>query len=268
MGYRLFASVSIAHDYFESGLAHHLVLRARPATQVFLRRFGLMLRCDGQRMALFVDEARLAGMWSERAGDDGERLLYFALCSTDPDCAYYTDMGIWTSPRVFRPDSASPASLQSDASLPALRSPAGEVGLLGEIVLPLKPADCDGYENWLSGLGRAYRLDLQARSTVWKYLLLGDWPGPDLRLVDVRDEVAFSAPAVERLPDGRAAQVIHSLSAIRLQERPAQRFQLRSGSAATERVLVARMPAASPKGLRHEAVAGVMTTVSEIFINR
>jgi hypothetical protein len=89
-----------------------------------------------------------------------------------------------------------------------------------------------------------------------------------LQVTDVAGVVRFGDSDHEVLPDGTRVTVIRSAVPIALAERPRQRFQLRRGTGADARVLVARLPLASPAGLRREIVDGVLSDVSEIFVNR
>ncbi|GAB3255559.1 hypothetical protein [Chitinimonas naiadis] len=263
--YRLLASVRIEHGYYADTWPRGVLLQPVPETVLFLERFGLVVKSDGSQLALIVDEARLPGIWSERDDEAGPRSLRIRLWSSDPHVAFCTDTS--DLPQLFEPDAGSPLQLRATASL-KMDDRVLEAGLLAELALPLVPPGVSDQAAWITGLGSEYRLRLEARSTVWKYLLIGDWPVPDVRLVDMRNEVLFSVPEAEALPNGTTAWVIRSLSAIRLQERGGQRFQLRSGPPAAERILIGRLPLAAPAGLRHEPVHGQMAAVSEIFINR
>jgi hypothetical protein len=113
-------------------------------------------------------------------------------------------------------------------------------------------------------------LPLAARATYWKYLLLGAWDGEAPEIVDAAREVGFEPAVAEPLADGRNALAIRSSVRIALEERPERRFQLRSRRAArgAARVLIKRLPAASPRrfGLAH--IAGVPALVSEIYVPR
>ncbi|RUL79031.1 hypothetical protein [Dyella choica] len=253
--YRPFASVDVRHDYFADGGAHHLVFQPHAETAAFLRRFDMLLRADGRSLAISAPESQWQGIWSERMDGDEPRQLRFDVRSTDAVCAFYTGMV------------SSPAGVEDDGALPAplLAVPAGASAPWAIIALPL---DANGdFEAWTSSLGGTYRLCMHSRSTIWKYLLTGDWRGRALSIVDQRGEVAFTAPAEERLPNGQSALAVHSTTPIALRERPPQRFQLRDVTEAPERVLISRLPGATPQRLWRETVRGEPTSVSEIFVH-
>ncbi|MNT31322.1 hypothetical protein D3C72_1671520 [compost metagenome] len=87
-------------------------------------------------------------------------------------------------------------------------------------------------------------------------------------MADVDGAVTFNAPESEQLPDGTMVTVIRSAVPLALAERPRQRFVLQRGTAGDMRVLVPRLPLASPAALRREMVGGLLCDVSEIFVNR
>lgn len=269
--YRTFARIDVRHDYFADGRARDLQFVASPHTHAFLERFELLTHNDGQRLALIADEMRLAGIWSERVDDDGApRQLRFEMRSRDWQSAYYTESANLRAPVEYRIDAENSAQLVAHtATVAAAARPASAQSIpLGAIVLPINASNSSTQADWEAALGGDYRLQLHARSTVWKYLLLGDWQDHTLRLVDPQNQVAFSSPSAETLPDGRRALVIRSSTAIELQERPQQRFQLRDSSSTPEKVLIQRLPAAAPRGLYREDADDATSTVSEIFVNR
>jgi hypothetical protein len=254
--YLSFATLDVRHDYFADERARHLVFQPHAQTAAFLRRFDMLWRGDGSSLAISVAESQLPGMWSERMDGDAPRLLCFDVRSTDAACAYYTDTAI------------TAAQVESDAVLPAplLALKAGAAAPLATVGLPLAAADQADFAAWAAALGTTYRLRLRSRSTIWKYLMTGDWHGRRLSIVDQRGEVAFTEPAPESLPDGQRALAARSTTPIALRERPPQRFQLRDVSEAPERILISRLPGATPARLWRETVRGEPTAVSEIFV--
>lgn len=257
-GYSLFASVQVAHDYFFDGRGRDLRFSPHPAAQAFLRRFGIRLLTDGQGFRLAIDESQWPGIWSERMDDDGApRQLCFDVHSADPYGICYTGR-VDISPLAPGDDGRGASLLPVE---PVAHAP------LATIALALNPLAGEDVSAWAQAFGRSYRLHMQSRETVWKYLLTGEWRDRKLAVADQRGEMAFTAPASERLPDGRDALVIRSTSPILLQERPAQRFQLRDVTDSPERVLIQRLPGAVPQRLWREVVGGQPTMVSEIFVH-
>ncbi|QPF73401.1 hypothetical protein G8A07_11045 [Roseateles sp. DAIF2] len=229
--YTLLGSARVRHGYFADGLARSLRFTPDAQTWRALTAHRLLLRCNGHGLAVHADALALERLWIERA----PRALRFSLDCADPAFALYTEPG----------------------ELPALS-------------LPLFEAD-DGEEEtvWRARLGGAVELDLPARRTVWKYLLLGDWREHRPELVDAGAAVQFEPPSEERLPDGRLALVIRSRSALALAEQSPHRFQLRDAASQPPKLLRQRLPAAAPRGLQREpSPQGGHIAVTEIFVSR
>ncbi|MGP1664490.1 MAG: hypothetical protein ACTS5I_00955 [Rhodanobacter sp.] len=256
-GYSLFAAVRVMHDYFADGHARHMVFSPRVETAAFLRRFDLLVHSDGQNLAISISNAQWAGIWSERMDDAGPRALCFDVRSTDPACAYYTDGTA----------APSPAAVDVIHEVP-LRPVDNHAGApLATMELPLNATATDDYAAWTEALGTSYQLRMSTRSTIWKYLLVGDWRDRKLAIADQRGEVAFSPFSSERMSDGRHALVTRSTSSITLRERPVQRFQLMDVTDSPERVLIPRLPGAKPQALWRETQGSTSIAVSEIFVH-
>jgi hypothetical protein len=265
--YSLFTRIDIRHDYFQDGAAQHLQIRANPDTQRFLDRFDMLMRCDGRSLALIACNQRLAAMWSERMDGGAPRMLRFALNSIDAYCASYTDMGMQGLPCAFAPTPDAPASLVPVQPPAPLTQASGGGTLLGEFAIPLVGNGVSALDDWSKTFGQAYALQLQARSTVWKYLLIGNAQDYTLQLIDPQSQVEFSDPSSEALPDGRSATVFRTKAAIPLRERPPQRFQLRDASRLPAKVLISRLPNAAPQRWARDQIDGRSVVVSEIFVN-
>jgi len=257
--------VLFRHDYFEGGLAHGWFVVPDADTQHFMQRFEILLRCDGQEMLLFIEQSRIAGAWSERDAYGGKFHLRFTICSADSASAYYTDMAVAITQNEFTPVAGEPLLQPGEVKSGLLRN---KTGALAVVALPLAGVLVEGAGGLPVVAEAEYELRIKAKATIWKYLLVGEWMDTRMRVVDVRDGVQFSPAQEELLPDGRHATTFYSRTPIGLNERPTLRFQLRGGELSGERILISRMPMAAPTGLRHEMVGGVMTEVSEIFINR
>lgn len=256
-GYRLFAAVRVLHDYFADGCARHMVFAPHARTAAFLRRFDMLVQADGQSLGISIRDSQWPGIWSERMDEGDPRALCFDVYSTDPVCAYYTDAVTASSPTAD--DAVRPVPL-----LPVAASAAAP---LATIALPLDPAGKDDFVAWIAALGTQYRLHMSSRSTIWKYLLVGDWHDRKLAIADQRGEMTFTSPAPERMPDGRHALAARSMLPITLQERPAQRFQLRDITDSPERILIPRLPGARPQCLWRDEQGSTSTAVSEIFVH-
>lgn len=255
--YLPFAAVDVRHEYFADGSARHLQFQPHADTAAFLRRFGMMLRADERSLRIIVAEPQLQGIWGERMDDGDPRTLCFDVHSTDAACAYYT--GAVDTQIEVAGDGARPPPLRPVQATP--KAP------LATVALPIDGAESNDFTTWVATLGATFQLRLQSRSTIWKYLLIGDWRDRSLSVIDQRGNVTFTTPVPERLPDGQHALAVHSTSTIALRERPPQRFQLHDVTDAPGRVLIPRLPGAVPQRLWRETVHGESTAVSEIFVH-
>jgi len=278
--YTLLFELEVRHPYFEGGRCRHLRFEPEADTQAFLEAWGIRTRVAANRVALHAETNRLDGVWRDRLGDGVPRVLAFQVLSTDPACLAYT-----RRPEPYRLEPSGTggaaielkpvATLDADGAQARPEGPAfaaaprasGARTVLARVRIPLVPGAAPDRDTWRAGLGTLYFVALEARATIWKYLLLGDW-GPSPRMVDLAKETEFEEATEEILPDGRPAKVIRSLQAIGFQERPTQRFQLRDPTPQPERILVPRVPVATPLRLQREMVRGSPVTVSEIFLNR
>lgn len=255
--YRLLAAVHVSHDYFADGRPPCMRFSPHADTAAFLRRFDMRMHADGQGFGISVCDAQRANIWSERMDEGAPRALCFDVRSADPEGAYYTEA-------VTAAAQAADASARVPPLLPVAPSASAP---LATLALPLNPAPADGFAEWHAAAGVEYRLCLRSPSTVWKYVLVGDWRERQLAVVDPRGEVAFSAPASERMPDGSPALAVYSSVPIALRERPAQRFQLHDVTDAPGRILVPRLPGARPRNVWRDTQDPASTAVSEIFVH-
>jgi len=261
--YQTLFGVEVRHPYFADGRARALRFIPDRATRNFLDRHGVVTRSDGAALQLIVAEDRLGALWAERLDDQGQpRELCYSMQSTELEAAYYTQGG---AEAVYRSDGrgALAASAEPAKATPTL---AGATPL-GDLRLPLD-RNTTSWDAWTAALGGIDVLTLRVRATIWKYLLIGDWRDCDLRLIDPQALTVFGGGMMERLPDQREAMVFRSQSTIEYREQPPQRFQLRDHASTPEKILIKRLPAAAPRGLRRETEGGASSLVSEIFVHR
>lgn len=224
--YHLLACAEIGSEYHADGRARRLRFVPDADSRCCMQDYGLLCRSDGAALAILGEEASLKGLWE--AGKPAT--LDFSLNCDDPAHLLYGDA----------------------AELPPLS-------------LPLFQHGSADFATWLHSPNRQQRLQLAARRTIWKYLLLGDWSGQQPELHDPLGLVQFEAATPLALGDGRSALAIRSGSALPLAERAVPRFQLRDANAHPPRLLMARLPVAAPGGLQREPDG---TPVSEIFVSR
>lgn len=255
--------VRVRHGYFEPGRTRHLVFEPSEATQRLMNRFDVLMRCDGQSMVLHARADELEALCRECEQTGG--ILRFQLRSTDPACAQYTAPMQAGQEATFVPDPDHAMHLVCRTRVRADATPLGSGNVLGELLLPIEAMPAGQTRALAEG---AWTLEIPARRAIWKYWLLGDWLDREPTLVDLAGQIEFAPPVSEALPDGRVATVIRSRTEIPLQERPPQRFQLRDARTTPSKVLVPRMPAATPGGLGREWQSGDTALIAEIFVSR
>lgn len=93
-----------------------------------------------------------------------------------------------------------------------------------------------------------YTLKFQRRGTVWNYFVIGAENAPDLRIETTTGEpVGFFGPCLVKLSNGKVASRFTSMEPIPLMQRSDFHFQLVcGGNGSEERVLIRRLPVASP----------------------
>lgn len=279
--------VDVGHAYFTDGACRPVELQPSAASAERLAHCGCLLRPLPGGLAVSYDSDSLDALQLQAAQPDEPFCVDLLARSADPLFANYTDAPPPDgSGGVMLFDSGGAVAegpdqwrLHAQPSVaPADRVPL-DAPVLAQMLTPwqrrmpprfavrirIRPGDLQD----LPAQGRRYVLRFQARATVWKYYLVGDWAQDELNVVDLGREAEFEPAQPDRLADGRAALAVRSRARIALQERPAQRFQLRGrNGGGTERVLIKRLPVAGARQLSVETIRGVPTPVSEIFVHR
>lgn len=255
--YRVAARLRIEHGYFAPEPAANFVLRPDAPTARAFARFDMRLRALDDGAELIAAEGALAALANE--GDTlPEASLILELHSVDPLCAYYTDLRVLAEAGIYRPDPQHPTQL---ISMPT-PCPASAPAPLARIALPLAALPHTAEHDPM-----LCTLNLPARQTYWRYLVLGPDAPESLQLVDVDARIEFEAGRVHTVGAGRASVVFTARRPLTLQQRPRHRFQLRRRQGASERVLMPRLPMPSPASLQRESRDGAMVDVSEIYVS-
>jgi hypothetical protein len=280
-------SVEAGHGYFSDGACRDLELQPTAASAARLAHCGCLLRPLPGGLAVACDGDSLDALRLQAADPDDPFCVDLLARSHDPLFANYTEAPPPDGTAgVMLFDSAGAVAegpdqwrLHAQPSVaPDDRVPL-DAPVLAQMLTPrqrrlpprfavrirIRPEDLQD----LPPRAKRYVLRFQARATVWKYYLVGDWAQDQLSVVDLGREAEFEPAQPDRLADGRAALAVRSQARIALHERPAQRFQLRGRSnGGTERVLIKRLPVAGARQLSMESIRGVPTPVSEIFVHR
>lgn len=257
LAYEALYRVRFYHAYFRDGCARGLRLEPDAPSRERMSQYAMMIKEEGASFCMAVERAGLDRLQT----DGGGFPLRFQVLADSPDYVMCTE-GL---------DPARPAAYAWQAGR-FVRGEAGDavpaavlMNCLMTLEIPLEgflPTRTDGAAADVPLLDFLFT----PKRTVWKYVLTGDWDAQPLRMVDMRGQIGFSAAGNAHLPSGEAAAVFLTDQPIALSEQYDFRFQLRGGAQDGERVLVARMPLASPRSFCKEMVNEEMTLVSEIFV--
>ncbi len=283
--YQPLFSIEAEHAYFADAACRGLQLLPTPASAALLANTGCLLRPLRHGVAVAYDRDAADAVRLQVRDAHTPLCLDFLGGMQDARFALYTDLPapaatllMFHSDAAAREDDSGRWRLHAQThvspadQVPLDEPPASELLTRRERLVPPRFAvrvrvsehDLDHAEPG----GKRYLLRFQARATVWKYYVVGDWAQDEIHIVDLQRETSFDAAVPEPLPDGRTALAVRSLARIALQERPAHRFQLRGRSGNTERVLVKRLPVAGSSPWSVETIRGEPTPVSEIYVHR
>lgn len=279
--YRTLFGIRVEHEYFAPARCDALDFRIDDPSAALLRRAGVVFRREPDGVHAYHDRESesVLGPW---LADPGERFrVVLRVVARDPAFFRYTelpdahptlvrclDSEIDGPPgSLFRLDPPSdPGARARDEALAAevvtrrdeLVPPVAILGVL------LGPSALAG------GDAPPYRLAFTARRTVWRYHLLGDLASRDAFIrdqsPDPADQVRFEAVGMVSLPEGRTARMLVSDSALPTRWRAERRLQLREEGSRGERVLVRRLPVASPEDLSVATIDGRQIVVSDIYV--
>jgi hypothetical protein len=279
-----FFSVSIEHGYFSDDHGPALEWRPTPAAAMLLERAGCRTTCSRGTLSVYADQSRLPALRSCLQDPREAFCLTYRLQLRDSLFESYTggapgerDRVLFLSNTAGVLDDTGVQQLHPDTEvtsaqyLPFTDERLAAVLALSErsmrpspiVQLVFGPQDAPVPGESPLPAGRRFRIRFAARSTLWKYFLFGPWSAAAIEVVDLARQASFSAPRPERLPDGRAAVTVRSAAPIALQQRPTQRFQLRSREEGQDAILIDRLPFAAP-GRMGAAEDGV--AVSEIYV--
>lgn len=263
-------SVEVRHAYFDDvGASAPLAWQLVEPSPARFSELGLMYR---------VDKRGLSAFRSDGPGGDAAADLVFQLTATDPAFAGYTDIDVadldstlwFDSTRAPATDGDSARRLHMGATvcaadraareaLPLLRSTTQHArpGLVGFVRIRWSSADPPGM---------AWLIAFDARAVAWKYSVRGA-SGRALFIRDGDGQVDFEPATPTPLPGHTDTVVLRSKAAIPLRQRSPRRFQLMETTPHGERVLIDRLPVASPSALAKETVHGRDLLVAEIDVD-
>lgn len=260
-GWSLGAALEVVHAYFAEPSRCRLRFAPSPEAHDWLSRSAAVLRAGPNGISLYA------------ARPLGAAVLDFGVYPQDPHFAQCTAGLAGGDQPPARVDTAA-ARFDVASGTWVLGVPEAQPGVVHPQRRPVAPP-AFVVTLRLSGApserGRRYRVLLTARSTVWKYILLGGWAAERPYIVDVDRGVEFEPAEAERVAADASALAIRSKVPLALQERPTRRFQLRGRSDHPEqgdRPLIQRLPAANAAQLGFDTRGDTPAIVSEIYVQR
>lgn len=258
IAYQCLFCVRFRHDYFRDGWARGLAILPDEDSCEWMRQYATEVRQEGASFYFVAEDSGIDRL----AGAARDCRLRFEVTTGNGEYSLCTEGFGQQPPPIYlwREDGFT---LQEQA---ASSPPEGLANVLATLEIPLS-----GFLDQQGGAGNKgiplLDFHFRPRKTLWKYVLLGDWGIQPLNVVDMRGKVTFSASRMVVQPSGDEAAVFLTEQPIALSEQYDFRFQLRGGEQAEERVLIARLPLASPRSFCKEMVNEEMTLVSEIFVS-
>ena len=265
-------SVEVRHAYLDDvGASAPLAWQLVEPSPARFSELGLMYRVDNRSLSVFR---------SDGPGGDAAADLVFQLTATDPAFFGYTeidfadlDSTLWfdstlapaadsdgdTARRLHMSATVSAADRAAREALPLLRSTTQHAppALVGFVRIRWSSDDPPR---------RAWLIAFDARAVVWNYSVRGA-SGRALSIRDAEGQVDFEPATATPLPGHTDTVTLRSKAAIPFRPHPPRRFQLMETTPHGERVLIDRLPVASPSALAKETVNGRDLTVAEIHVD-
>lgn len=272
-GWKRAFSIEVRHAGFDDvGASVPVAWQLVEPSPARLSALGLICRDEHHGLSVFG---------SEGSGGDTTVDLLFQLTATDPVFFAYTDIDradgdttLWfDSTTAPAPDggSGSARRLHEGATVSAADRAARDALPLQRSITQHAPRSLLlGYVRirWSSAdpLATAWFIAFDARAVVWKVSVHGA-AGRALFIRDAEGQVDFE-PATPTLAPGPTDTVIlRSTAAIPFRQHALRHFQLMEVTPHGERLLIHRLPAASPSALAKDTVNGRELTVAEIDLD-
>lgn len=281
-------SVEIEHSFFHDGCCQGIEFVPVPKTAIMIDNAGLLTRKIVNGIQVFYDRNYVDSLCAHVADANESLGLMFKVFSRDNLFINYTEPPVLREDAILYVDSLNFAGggdskvrlhqeeHVGDADFEKLGSPLFEdvlsptdhlVRPLMMVNIRLKADETGLLSEQSSATPKTYLVSFRARETIWKYYLLGEMAKEGLYIVDLDNGIEFEMGGVETLTDNRPALTFRSKTLIPMRERPDCRFQLREKNSGTGKVVIRRLPVASPSQIGRETIRGVESPVSEMFIN-
>lgn len=281
--------LQVEHSFFSDNRCRALTFRCLPEAGMLARNAGLLIRNAPGGFQVFYDESRYDALLSMAANPAEPFHLEFLAFSTDPRFWHYTRPSPLKEGSVlyFNTQNAAAGTggrlrlhqeeFAGEADFAPLASPPPG-GLLGRregggnsplvVNIDISEDEVRALKGPTAATPKNYYIGFQSGQTLWKYYLLGDLAREGYYINDREEQVEFVPEGQVSLAGERVALAFRSKTLLPLGERSNYHFQLRDRNSGGGRVLIRRLPVASPGQTIRETIDGENTLVSEMFINR
>lgn len=274
--------------FFSAGSCRDLTFVPTPQSAIALEKAGLLTRNTLNGIRVFYDDDSSDSLRLYAADPDRPLTLGFKVFSQDPCFQNYTEPSPHKEDSILYFDNRRAAidptgrlrlhegETVSETDFTPLHSPllAEMLSNTDRLVRPLcvvnvciAAGERRFFSDQLTIIPQSYYLKFKARSTFWKYYLLGHLAREDVAITDLDNETAFVFTGEESLADNRVAFAFRSTTPIPLREKSTCRFQLKEGNSGGGKVLIMRLPVASTSQITREVIDGEDAIVSEMFVN-
>lgn len=285
--YRVFCTVEIVHRFFDGGGCPVLDCVPTPESERLLQRAGLLRVSTANGITLLYDDARIEALRLCVQEADEPGWLRWKIFVRDPLFMNYTDplpsredailyfdnlTAFGHTDGVYRLHAGETVSHAAFKDLEAVEVQSclskRDRLVRPHFLIAIRLRDFFGSKGKCCGLhARRYRITFKTRETIWLYHLNTSLPLKQPYVLDLDRRVEFANLGFSVLANDRPALTFRARHPLPLQARSVARFQLREKHVGGEKILINRLPVASPDHLYQDTLEGTTQFVSEIFVH-
>ena len=269
--YKLLFSVSFTHQYFRDK-GFNVCVEPSGDLQRFIANTGLLLQRKSDGILLYYDDTMVETLLAYQKDNPDGVVFDFIAYTPDPAFYNYTKLPETMSLMVFEN-----TVLQSKNDITVLQPSANPIekslynsGNSAVSICAVRISANAGpglFDKNGEITPRAFSIHFESRETYWKYLIKKEHSVKDVIIEDYKQKITFSKKDDAYHVAGVVYQVVMSDNPLPLVLKSENIFQLKEKNGNKCRVLMKRLPAASP-AVVHKGKKGKQDIqVSEIFIN-
>ena len=287
MNYQPFFEISVRHDYFIDGLCKCLDFVPTEETRKIILSSGLLLRDTVSGISVAYNESELEKLQQYTLDEDEPLALEFKVYAQPPEFKGFTLPFRGERSEVLYFNAEQENLLTGDSLyLHSGKYTSEENILLADahqfnkafssqdkvsppdlfIRIEMNGAASAFFDDALNPIQRQCVIQLEPRSTIWKYFLLGPASTEGVYIYDPSNNVEFVPGERVELANKQDTITFFSKESIPFAERYSVRFQLKEKSFDGDKVRIKRLPVARLNQAGKEVNDG-QCVVSEIYVN-